>query len=363
MTSSRRIAYFITPHGYGHAARSVAIMVALNELEANIRFEIFTRVPAWVFEDSLNFSFGVHPVLTDIGLAQKNSLVEDLPETLERLAQFLPFEPALVNALADQVKRLSCQAIICDISPLGIAVAKAAGLPAVLIENFTWDWIYAGYLASEPRLAPYISDLQGWFASADYHIQTRPMCLPQPVDLITAPVSRKYRTSAGETRRRLGLPLEASVILVTMGGIPWDFNTFFERLAGQPDIYFIIPGGSERLIQWANLVLLPHHSEFYHPNLVNAADGVIGKLGYSTLAEVYHAGIPFGYIPRPGFRESEVLAQFVDQHMSSLAITAAQFESGAWLSRLVELLALPRIEPAKPNGADEAAYFIARLLA
>lgn len=363
MTSSRRIAYFITPHGYGHAARSVAIMAALNELEAGIRFEIFTRVPAWVFEDSLNFSFGFHQVLTDIGLAQKNSLVEDLPETLERLAQFLPFELALVNELADQVKRLGCQATLCDISPLGIAVAKAAGLPAVLIENFTWDWIYAGYLSSEPRLAPYISDLQGWFASADYHIQTRPMCLPQSADLTTAPVSRKYRTPAAETRRKLDLPLEAKVILLTMGGIPWDFNTFFERLAGQPDIYFIIPGGSERVMQRANLVLLPHHSEFYHPDLVNVADGVIGKLGYSTLAEVYHAGLPFGYIPRPGFRESEVLAQYVDQNMSSLAITAAQFESGAWLSRLAELLALPRIERAEPNGADEAAYFIAGLLA
>jgi hypothetical protein len=364
MTSLRRIAYFITPHGYGHAARSVAIMAALNELEANIQFEIFTRVPAWVFEDSLNFSFGFHRVLTDIGLAQKNSLVEDLPETLERLAQFLPFEPALVNELADQVNRLGCQAIMCDISPLGIAVAKAASLPAVLIENFTWDWIYAGYLSSEPRLAPYISDLQGWFASADYHIQTRPMCLPQSVDLTTAPVSRKYQTPAGETRRRLGLPLEANVILLTMGGILWDFNTFFEQLAGQPDIYFIIPGGSERFTRRrANLVLLPHHSEFYHPDLVNAADAVIGKLGYSTLAEVYHTGLPFGYIPRPGFRESEVLAHYVDQQMSGLAITAAQFESGAWLSQLTELLALPRIERAEPNGADEAAYFIAGLLA
>jgi hypothetical protein len=31
-----------------------------------------------------------------------------------------------------------------------------------------------------------------------------------------------------------------------------------------------------------NLVLLPHHSGFYHPDLVNASDAVIGKVGYST---------------------------------------------------------------------------------
>ena len=35
-----------------------------------------------------------------------------------------------------------------------------------------------------------------------------------------------------------------------------------------------------------NLILLPHHSVFFHPDLVNASDAVVGKLGYSTLAAV-----------------------------------------------------------------------------
>lgn len=360
MNATYRIAYFITPHGYGHAARAAAVMDALSSLDRQIGFEIFTQVPRWFFEDSLEYPFGYHALLTDIGLAQKNSLAEDLPETVRRLASFLPFDAALLDNLAGQVKRLGCQMVMCDISALGIAVAKAAGLPAVLVENFTWDWIYEGYLAAEPQLAPYISEFQSWFADADYHLQTEPICQPRPASLTTRPVSRKSRTPANETRQKLGLPAQARVVLLTMGGIPWEY-TFLEKLADQQVCYFIIPGGAAHLERQGNLVLLPHHSEFYHPDLVNAADAVIGKLGYSTLAEVYHAGIPFGYIPRPDFRESDVLTRYVEQYMAGLAITAAQFARGEWISLLPDLLALPRLERCASNGAEQAAQFMLNL--
>jgi hypothetical protein len=101
----------------------------------------------------------------------------------------------------------------------------------------------------------------------------------------------------------------------------------------------------------------------FHPNLVNACDAVIGKVGYSTLAEVYHAGLPFGYIPRQEFRESSRLVEYIAQHMPGLAITPAQFDDGSWLSQLPQLLALPRLTRHAPNGADQAARFIHQLLA
>src|SRR5574341_737251 len=117
MVADYQIAYFISAHGYGHAARAAAIMGAIHEF-ATTQFEIFTQVPQWFFQDSLACPFGYHPVSTDIGLVQKNSLVEDLPETLRRLAKFLPFDGTLVDELARQITRLHCQVVICDISPL-----------------------------------------------------------------------------------------------------------------------------------------------------------------------------------------------------------------------------------------------------
>lgn len=361
MTHSSHIAYFISPHGYGHAARAAAVMNALHQLEPEVHFEIFTQVPLWFFNDSLAASFTYHTLLTDIGLVQKNSLTEDMPQTLQRLAGFLPFASTQLEALARQFHQLGCHLVVCDISPLGIAAAKTAGLPTILIENFTWDWIYEGYLADAPQLERYIDLMRQLFAQADYHIQTEPVCWPNSAQLTTGPVSRASRTPAHVTRQKLGLPAGATATLLTMGGIPWNFESF-EALKAHRESYFIIPGGSQQHEVLDNLVLLPHHSAFYHPDLVNASDAVVGKLGYSTLSEVYQAGIPFGYIPRPAFRESEVMRHFVDQHMPGGPITAAQFEGGTWLEVLPELLAQPRRPQGQANGAEQVAQFIGNFL-
>jgi hypothetical protein len=363
-----RIAYFISPHGYGHAARAAAVMMALRERDPAIRFEVFTLVPRWFFEDSLPEPFGYHSLLTDIGLVQKTPLIEDMPETLRRLDSFLPFDGPRTQEIAGQISRLQCQLVICDIAPLGIAVAREAGIPSVLVENFTWDWIYRGYMEYEPRLAPHIAYLKDLFDKADYHIQTEPVCQRHTADLTTSPVSRKVRKPAREIRRQLEIPDTARTVMVTMGGIPWDY-TFLDQLTFQNNLYFVIPGAAEKMQVRRNspdgscgLVLLPHHSDFFHPDLVNACDAVIGKAGYSTLAEVYSAGVPFGYVARPKFRESQVLAAFIEQQMQGLAIAETQLRDGRWLSLVLDLVALPRIQRPGAAGADQVAHFLDELL-
>jgi len=41
--NKNRIACFISPHGYGHAARAAAVMEALHLLDPGKEFEIFTK--------------------------------------------------------------------------------------------------------------------------------------------------------------------------------------------------------------------------------------------------------------------------------------------------------------------------------
>lgn len=358
ITTESPIAYFISPHGFGHAARAAAVMAAIHNRRPTLRFEIFSLVPEWFFSESLAGPFGYHPLLTDIGLVQKTSLAEDLPETERRLADFLPFEPAKIQPLADLVTSLGCRLVMCDIAPLGLAVARAAGLPSALVENFTWDWIYEGYLPAAPGLAEQIAYLRTVFASADYHLQTEPVCRPEPqADLTVPPISRRVRTPASSIRQRLGLPNSAQLALLTMGGTPWQY-TFLEQLEQQTGTYFIFPGGGEKQVVRRNLLFLPNHASFFHPDLINAVDAVVGKVGYSTLAELYQAGVPYGYVLRPQFRESLVLENFITANMNSLAITEAEFETGEWLAKLPELLDLPRMERREANGADQVAAFI-----
>ena len=181
------------------------------------------------------------------------------------------------------------------------------------------------------------------------------------MDLVTRPVSRKVRMPSREVRRRLGLPGKARVVLITMGGIAARLP-FLESLRAQEGIRFLIPGGARTIQHRDNLLLLPHHSQYFHPDLLAASDAVVGKVGYSTLAETYRAGIPFGYIARQGFRESGKLVSFIREHMKGLPIREAEFEKGDWLSCLPELLRLPRIRRLDPNGADQVARFLLGML-
>ncbi|MGE5839736.1 MAG: hypothetical protein ACM34H_07355, partial [Deltaproteobacteria bacterium] len=291
------IAFFISPHGYGHAARAAAVMEAFHRLIPETQFEIFTEVPEWFFRHSLSGPFTYHALLTDIGLVQESSLKADLPATLARLDAFLPFPEQRISELARLVSDRRCRLIVCDISPMGISVARKAGLPSLLIENFTWDWIYDQYSEKSPGLSRHISYLREIFRSADFHIQTRPVCFPFHPRLTTSPVSRRARRPREETRARLGILPQAIVAMITMGGIPETYS-FLEQLQEIEDVVFIIPGAGSETNRTGNLFLLPHRSEFFHPDLVQASDALIGKVGYSTLSEVYWAGIPFGYIAR-----------------------------------------------------------------
>ena len=250
---------------------------------------------------------------------------------------------------------------MCDIAPLGIAVAKAAGLPSVLVENFTWDWIYEGYLAGEPRLARHLPYLTEMFQAADFHIQTRPVCDPQPVDLVTAPVSRKSRTSAVKIREQLEVPDHARMVMVTMGGGTWDFS-FIEQLKRHVNCRFVIAGNGDHLSRTGNVLMLPRHSSYFHPDLVGASDVVIGKVGYSTIAEVYQAGVPFGYVSRRRFRETPPLQRYIEQTMPGIPLDQAAFADGSWLAALPNLLALPRRDAVLTNGADQIAAFVGQVL-
>ena len=356
-----QIAVFISSHGFGHAARASAVMEAWKTKNNLIYFNIFTTIPRWFFQDSISGKFEYSHCLTDIGLVQKTPFNADLGETIYQLDNFLPFHPEITEKLTKKLTRARCALVICDISPLGIAIAKQAGIPSVLIENFTWDWIYEEYHEAAPRLAEHIRYLHSVFNAADFHIQTEPVCARRPVNLSVMPVSRKFRTPRNHIRKQLNLSPDSKMVLITTGGIKEKFE-YMDKLKQLRNIYFVIPGGGETFRRDRNVILLPHRSDFFHPDLVNASDAVVGKAGYSTIAEVYHANVPFGYVPRPNFRESHKLEAFIQKKMIGFPIESSEFQSGRWISKVEKLLSLTPPEKNTPNEADRIADYLDNVL-
>ncbi len=163
--SFRSVALFVTSHGFGHASRACAVAEALTDIRPEVRFEIFSSIPQWFFSGTLD-DFRFHQLNCDIGLVQHDALNTDIPGTLKALANEIPFKTTQIDALANKLTDTHCELVICDIAPMGIAVAQAAGLPSVLIENFTWDWIYRSLAERYPALLAYADALEHVFADA-----------------------------------------------------------------------------------------------------------------------------------------------------------------------------------------------------
>ncbi len=353
VTQRIRIGCCITPHGFGHAARTAAILAAIGQ-RMDIEPVICTTVPRWFFADSLSMPFSYHASATDIGLVQKNSLVEDLPATLQALDAFYPLSEKRIERAAEIFKDCGC--ILCDIAPLGIAAARCLGVPSVLIENFTWDWIYEGYLDQEKGLLPHIEYLQSIYRQADYHLQTIPICHRIPGAVPIAPVSRARKIERAEIRRLLALDEQDRVVLVTMGGIGGDaYDTGTLQREGA---VFLLAGQEKSLPASGNIRFLPRECGIFHPDLIGASDLVVGKVGYSTLAEVYAAGVPWACIPREAFPESRVLVDFIRQNNMGAEVSADDLHSGAWLDQLPDLVNMQSNNKERENGADGAADFI-----
>jgi hypothetical protein len=263
----------------------------------------------------------------------------------------------LIDGLGARLVELGCLLVMADISPLGLAVAAARGLPSVLIENFTWDWIYAHYPDAPTGLRRHGREMETAFARAGLRIQTHPICESVAGALEVSPVARRPRLGRGDVRRRLGIPGTDPMVLMSMGGVRWDPGPL-SVLEDQDRFWVVVPGGAREVQRRGRLLLLPFHSDYFHPDLVTACDVVVGKLGYSTVAEAYRAGAAFLYVARPRFPESPVLARFVERHMLGSEIEIDALKRGAWLARVQQLLDRARRPPKKPNGAEAAAAAI-----
>jgi len=100
-----RVAYIVSPHGFGHAARACAVMAEVRRQCPAAHFEVFTEVPKWFFSESLPNCFSYHPCASDVGLVQSSPLIEDLEATCDLLDRKRCDDPNTVGELASKLQK------------------------------------------------------------------------------------------------------------------------------------------------------------------------------------------------------------------------------------------------------------------
>jgi len=322
-------------------------------------FELYSASPRWFFDESVKGLYRYHEVVTDVGFAQSSALTHDLSRTVAALRDMVPFDDDLVSGLALEIRLAGCHAVLCDVAPLGVAVAERAGLPSVLVENFTWPWMYEPHLAEVPALAELSAELEEWVGKATHHLLAEPFCHPDPrAHAAVLPVSRPARKTRDAIRSEMGLPRDGTVVVVTMGGYAEDMP-FLHRLADLDEVTFLVTGCHGDEVR-GNLRLFDNGTHLYMPHLVRAADAVVAKLGYSTLAEVWREGRPLAFVTRDGFRETAPLREWATQRLPGFEIPGSTFAAGDWIDGVRGLATLPPPPPPAEGGADQVADYVSR---
>jgi hypothetical protein len=362
----RRVCFYISGHGFGHSARAQAVveqMLARDDREG-WTIELRTSAPRWFFRELLGSTDGrcLHSAVElDPGVIQSDSFTHDLPATLEAWAQHLDRSSELVEREAEYLRACRCAAVVADIVPLACPAARKAKLPALVMGNFTWDWILAGYAAADPRFHEIAAAVGRMYRQAELYLKL-------PLSPATKLFPTRRQREIGFTARTaprspqevrssiLGLEPDQVMVLLSFGGFGAG-KLSLDRVRDLPWMRCVSdrgPGQPPHLISTRGL-------DVTYPELIRAADLILTKPGFSIISEAVAHRTRIAYAPRSGFRESALLEAFLATRWPSIAISPESLADGSWVAPVDQFLrdsrghTFPRISA---NGAQQAAGII-----
>jgi len=361
------VVFYVTGHGFGHAVRQIAIVNALAQRRPDVRIVVRSSVAPWLFERSVRNSVRLEPIAVDTGAIQRGSLDVDVPATLAAAQAFYAGADTWMASEAAWLRREDARLVVADIPPLPIAAAARAGVPAIGISNFTWDWIYEDYDAR--RLAPGLVETFGaWYASAQEGWR-----LPMYGGFATFGtlrdlplVARVARLPRTDVRASLGLPPDRPLVLVSLGGYGArgiDLHAAAASLRGVADVVAtsydtFAPGdGIHRVDETAM-----YGRRIRYEDLVGAVDIVASKPGYGIISECAANATALLYTDRGRFCEYDVLVREMPRYLDSAFIGQEDLLAGRWHDPVSALLARPARAAAPATGAALAADWLSDVL-
>lgn len=346
------IAFYISGHGFGHAARQQAIIKHLSGF--GVEVHVKTPTPSKFF-DFPHVTY--HDQRYDIGLIQPDSLTVDVDATFRWYREFLTQQPDLVADEVKFVREHDVRLIVSDMPPIAFEIASAAGIPSAACTHFTWDWVYGQYMPAYEHYRDVIDSLRASYNKATLALQmpfAHEFDMFQHVEEI--PLVINMPTQSRDTvRQQFHVPDDHRVCLLSMGGMSWGDSdvSALHDLVGWT--FWVMPDMWEQVSHLDHVRLIPTTYPDYQ-NLIAAADVLVGKAGWSTVAEVIAHQTPMLYTLRTGYSENVLLENALKNHANCRYVEKSAFQSGAWIGYLDELVKSDFTWSDIPiNGAEIAA--------
>jgi hypothetical protein len=353
---AKSIGYYITAHGYGHGVRSCDIIREIQRLRPNQHIVIVTKLP----EDFLHSriapgSFTLRSRAYDVGMVQLDSIRVDVAASMKQAGEICRHRTRLLGEESEFLKRSNIGLVVADIPSIPLEAANYAGIPAVAVGNFSWDWIYSAYQDGDSGWQHIAQTFAEGYARADlllrlpFHCEMAAFRNVEDIPLVASPGSVRREEIAAACGARPELPW----ILLSFSSLDWD-DQALDRVESISDHEFftVLP------LQWRrrNIRTLDR-AVFPFSDILASCDAVISKPGYGILSDCLANGKPMIFAERTDFAEYPVLEAATRRYLRHVHIPARRLYKGELRETLRAIREAPEaVERLRLGGGRIAAH-------
>jgi len=276
----KKIIYYITDHGKGHASRSISVIRELQKHDIDVTVRNSNSIK--FIQNSIP-GINVLSSKTDVGISVKNDLLSiDKDKSKYEMTKWIESLNQNAEKEKEKIIGINPDLIISDISAMPFLVAKELEIPSIAISNFSW------YDTSNFLEEPILEILSQAYDYASIAIKL-PFGTPMTHfknKYDAGIIARKTEREKKQIRKQIGINDSDFVVLFAMGNMVNEITCNSENN--------IKTLAMNSLVKNPNVINLSNWTE--GQELVSISDLVICKSGYGMISECLINGTPFFYV-------------------------------------------------------------------
>lgn len=357
----KKIAYYITAHGYGHGTRSCDIINAINAYDPSISIMVKTDLPPAFLQSRLPNTIRIVPGAFDVGLIQKDSIMVDMEASFSAVEQFYKQTEELVGQEVDFLRAEEIDVVVADIPAIPLIAAKHADIPAIAVGNFGWDWIYSDFIQEAPGWAVYVDLFRDAYEQTDLLIR---LPFAEPMAAFPNRIDIPLLAKPGEPDRTLiekltNADIHKKWVLLSFTTLELDALALARIAALDGYEFFSIDP-----LEWKDSQI--HRIDrlmISFSDILASVDTVVTKPGFGIVSECIANKKPIIYADRENFLEYPVLVEAIERYCRNAFIPATELYSGNLEDALKTVEDSPQpVETLPAGGAEIAAHAISKWL-
>ncbi|MCG6932476.1 MAG: hypothetical protein LJE57_02460 [Gallionella sp.] len=355
MRNAPHLVVSITGHGFGHVAQIAPVLNRLHQFLPGLRLTLRSSVPLAHLRSRIDAQFAHLPGEGDAGMVMSSALDVLVEESRAGYRAFHRDWDCRVDNEAKLLLGLGADLVISNVGYLPLAGAQLAGIENVALCSLNWADIYRHY-CGEDRIAAQMHDS---YANADAFLRATPgMAMSGLPNLVpVAPIAAVGGNRRTELDRHMKLSKDEKLVLVSLGGIASRLP--IERWPRIPGVRWLVQQSWH--IEHPDAVVL-ETLNMHFSDLLASSDALICKPGYGSFVEAASSGVPVLYVNRADWPEAPALVEWLQQNGLCREVSRAELEQGTIGDALDEIWNAPRPEPVIPEGANQAAEWLAKKL-